>query len=231
MIRIRYYYLLSLLILLNSCAKQNQHLNKKENVYEVVKFLYDDAVTSHLKIVALPQPIAPASGSNISRDSILKMIKEFRKVPKDTFSLINNRIRKFGRYIVAIDSVLKPPYPLDINEKSLKDCLIDNEFKSIYNDFKSLRDTVSINVNEIENNEYSYIIPYQDYFRKLPRRGFDKYDILLGFSNIQFNDTYTKAIIISSVAFDRLNGFGEIIFLEKKKSQWTIKCREGLYIS
>lgn len=229
--KIKYYYYFLTLILLSSCSKQNKQQNEKVNIYEVVELLYDNAVTNHLKVVALPQPVAPSPGSNISSDSIHKMIEEYRKIPKDTFVLINNHLKKFGRYIVAVDSVLKPPYLSDINKEYLKDCLIDDDFKSIYDDFKKVKDTVSINVNKIENNNYSYIVPYQDYFKKLYRKGFDKFDILLSFSNIQFNNEYNKAVLILSVAFDKLNSFSEIIFLEKKNSKWNIKCKQVISIS
>ena len=62
-------------------------------------------------------------------------------------------------------------------------------------------------------------------------KGYDKYDIIINFSRIAFNENNTKAIVIMGVGFGKLNGFSAMYFLEKKNDKWYIKYEKGLTIS
>lgn len=223
------------LILLGCNKKQN---NKVVDTYEVLKVIYDHIITSHLKIVALPQPPIgpPPYGRKISSDS-KKRLDSIRKIaelnwsiPKDTIKLMKKLIKRNGRYIVSIDSILRPPYTTDITSKYLKEYL-DVGFNEVYTSFTRIKDSISIAVSKIPNNEYSYIIPYRSYYNNMPRKGYDKIDIGLWFTNIAFNQERNKAIIIVGVGMGRLNGFSAIYFLQKRKGEWFIKGEKGLNIS
>jgi hypothetical protein len=216
-----------LTIIILGCDRKQY--NKDEDIYNVLKVMYDHMVTSRLKITALPQPIPPSSlVMKKKSDSInIKTVSDLIN-SKDTINLIKSFIKKNGRYIVSIDSILRPPYTLDIEEKHLQEFL---DFKQIYASFKSIKDSVNVDVSLIPNNEYSYVIPYKSYYKDLPSRGYNKIDIGLWFSNIAFNQKRNKAILIVGVGLGRLNGFSAIYFLEKRKVKWFIKYKKGLTIS
>ncbi len=84
-----------------------------------------------------------------------------------------------------------------------------------------------------KRNEFKQdsLIYYSEKIKKLPRKGFDKIDMLFSFSNITFNKKYNKAIVVVGVSFGKLNGFSTLIYLEKKHLHWEIKCEEVLSIS
>ena len=221
-------------ILLGCNGKQN---NKEVNdTYDVLKVMYDYIITSHLEIVALPQPpIGPppfdlkiSSDSKKRLDSIRKLAELDWSIPKDTIKAIKSFIKKNGRYIVSIDSILRPPFTSDIQERYLKEYL---DFNEVYTSFKKIKDSTNINISKIPNNQYSYIIPYKNYYNNMPRKGYDKIDIGLWFSNIAFNEEGNKAIIIVGVGMGKLNGFSSIFFLKKRKGKWFIKHKKGLTIS
>lgn len=196
--------------------------SKKINIDGVIYALFNDVTTTHIEYAAFP---APPFRSDINLDSIVKENKK-----KDTIAIIRNLLRKRGKYIVAINTSLEPPYTKNIKKDYIKGCLV-NDFENIYEDFKKIKDTLNIDITNIPLNDYAYILPYQTYYSKMPRRGFDKYNMILSITNITFNKDFTKAITIMGVSLGRLNGYSAIYFLEKKKDKWIIKCEKGLTIS
>ena len=213
------------LILLGCNEKQN---NKEADTYEVLSVVYNEVITSYLRIVSFPPPRPPAPTSNVSRDSIKKKLELEISIPKDTVKAIKSFIKKNGRYIVSIDSILRPPYTSDIHQRYIKEYL---DFNEVYTSFRSIEDSISVDISKIPNNEYSYIIPYRSYYKDMPRRGYNKIDIGLWFTNIAFNQERNKAIIIVGVGMGRLNGFSAMYFLEKRKRKWFVKYEKGLTIS
>lgn len=209
-----------------SCKKENIISNEEENTYKVLSVLYDDLTRQEIIYSAFPaQPPNPS----ISWDSIKKNMELDRKIAKDTVKIIENLIKKNGRLIVAINPKLFIPYTNDFKDEYFKEYL-DN-YSEIFYSFKEIKDTLPIDVSKIPINKYSYILPYQEYYSKMPKRGYDKYDIILNFSRIAFNKKNTKAIVIMGVGIGKLNGFSAMYFLEKTKGKWYIKFEKGLTIS
>jgi hypothetical protein len=209
-----------------SCKKENIISNEEENTYKVLSVLYNDLTRQEIIYSAFP---APPPNPNISWDSINKNMELDRKIEKDTLKIIDDLIKKNGRLIVAINSTLFVPYTDDFKNEHFKDYL-DN-YRELFYSFKKIKDSLLIDVSKIPINKYSYILPYQEYYSKMPKRGYDKYDINLNFSRIAFNKKNNKAIVIMGVGFGKLNGFSAMYFLEKTKGKWFIKQEKGLSIS
>ncbi len=208
-----------------SCKKENI-ISKEENTYKVLSVLYNDLTRQEIIYSAFPPPPPPP---NISWDSIKKIMAEDKKIEKDTVRIINNLIKKNGRLIVAINPTLFVPYPDEFKKEHFKEYLDD--YSEIFYSFKEIKDTLPIDVSKIPLNKYSYILPYQEFYSKMPKKGYDKYDIILNFSRIAFNKKNTKAIVIMGVGFGKLNGFSAMYFLENTKGKWFIKHVKGLSIS
>ncbi|MFK8060409.1 MAG: hypothetical protein AB8B78_10000 [Polaribacter sp.] len=216
-----------LIIVFVKCDKKQE--SKEDNLYEILSVLYNDIIDYHIKDISVPKPKSVPPGSSVSLDSIKKIIENDRKTEKDTVKFINEFVKKNGKLIVAINPTLFTPYTDNLKKEYLKDCI--DGYEDIFLSLKETKDSLAINIAKIPLNKYSYILPYQDYYKKTSKKGYDKYDIILNFSNITFNKNFTKAILITGVGFGKLNGFSFISFLEKRKGKWYVKCEKGLTIS
>ncbi|QMU62952.1 MAG: hypothetical protein GKR88_00800 [Flavobacteriaceae bacterium] len=204
------------------CNSHNNSNYELEEIYNVLGTLSSYITNKKMVFYALP---APPPIEKVSLDSIIELYRN-----KDTTKLINSLVKKNGRLIVAVDPKLNPPYLLDAKKYYLQKCL-KQDFNEVYSNFKSIKDTVDIDVSKIQMDNYSFIIPYRDHYKSLTRKGCEKFNVLLKFSRIAFNKDYTKAIVIMSAGFGKLNGFSAVYFLDKDGSTWVIKCDKGLTIS
>ncbi|WP_062056229.1 hypothetical protein [Aquimarina longa] len=64
--------------------------------------------------------------------------------------------------------------------------------------------------------------------RRYVEKNFDK---LINFSQISFNQNYTKAVLIVGVNMGPLNGYTSLVFLEKINDAWQIKDIDTFSIS
>ena len=69
------------------------------------------------------------------------------------------------------------------------------------------------------------------YFKGNEKDIYDKIDFLYSFSTINFNEDYTKAVLILGVSRSKLSGFADLIVLKKVNNQWYIIKRQNLQIS
>jgi PBP1b-binding outer membrane lipoprotein LpoB len=220
-----YIYILILLssILFYSCKKKNLNNSVKENTYKVLSVLHHD-VSRYKMIHFAFQPLPP--NPNISWDSIKKAMELDKSIEKDTVKIVDALIKKNGRLIVAIDSVLTPSWA-----DNLKNIKQHEDYEELLKQFISNKDTVNIDVSKITSNKYAFIIPYREDYKYLHRKGYDKFNINLSFSKVEFNKEKNKAIVIMGASFGKLNGFSALYFLEKKNGNWIIKYEKGLSIS
>jgi len=209
-----------------SCKKENfesSENSEKENNYKVISVLYHKICKDIMTFYAFP---APPPNPNISWDSIKKIMELDKKIEKDTVKTIDELIKKNGKIIVAIDSVLTQHWTE--NTQSLKNY---NGYGELLKQFVSNKDTLNIDVSKITSNKYASSISYREDFKQLQMKGFEKLNINLSFSKVQFNKEKNKEIVIMGARFGKLNGFSAIYFLEKKKNKWVIKYEKGLSIS
>lgn len=213
------------IILFSSCKKNEVNNSEKENTYKVLSVLHHD-LSRYKMIYSAFQPLPPDPNSNISWDSIKKLIELDKKIEKDTVRIVDALIKKNGRLIVAINSALTPNWNDNLN--NLKQ---QKGYGKLLKQFISNKDTVNIDVSKITSNKYAFIIPYKEDYKYLHRNGYEKFDIHLSFSKVEFNKDKNKAIVIMGASFGKLNGFSSIYFLEKKNGNWIIKYENGLSIS
>lgn len=209
----------SFLISLSACKKDGIG---KDDTNKIITFLSSNIINEKITFFAFP---APPPNPNISWDSIQKIMAEDKKIEKDTVKIVNALLKRNGRLIVAIDSVLKPNWADNI--KNIK----YQGYEKLLEQFISSKDSLPIDVSRITSNKYAFIIPYRKDYQYLPRKGYEKFNINLNFSNVKFNKKNNKAIVIMGVGFGKLNGYSAIYFLEKKKEKWYIKYEKGLSIS
>lgn len=222
-----YIYILILLpsIFFYSCKRNDLNNSVKENTYKVLSVLHLDISRYEIMSYAFPGS-PPDPNSSISWDSIKKVMELDKGIEKDTVKIADALIKKNGRLIVAIDSVLTPNWADNI--KNIKQ---HQGYGKLLKQFISNKDTVNIDVSKITSNKYAFIIPYREDYKYLHRNGYEKFNIHLSFSKVEFNKEKNKAIVIMGASFGKLNGFSAIYFLEKRNGSWIVKYQNGLTIS
>ena len=215
------------MMILTGCAKKDS----KDHEHSIIKVLFDKFIDDHLKIIAFTPKISPPiPDSNVNLDSLYMLLEKERSIRKDTNKIIEKYIKENGRFVVAVI-----PYQTSdsIEKEKLFIQKCNTKFISKESSKESVKDMKKNNINltKIKDNKSAVILPYQDFYKETPRKGFDKYDIVMSFSNIIFNKNETKAFIIVGMSFDKLSGFSSLVYLEKEFGIWKVKCEKGLSIS
>ncbi len=106
------------------------------------------------------------------------------------------------------------------------------EFKNLTDNLRGLKANELFNLSKVHIKRPFELSILDTLKKKKDRRYIEKnFDKLLIFSNISFNDTYTKAVAIVGVNMGPLNGYSSLVFLEKKNGKWNIKGTDTLSIS
>ncbi len=195
-----------------SCRVDNSI--EKENTYQVLSLLTNEFTANSKKIIFKipPPPDGSKSKHKLSIKDSLLLYKQFYE------ETIKQKVIALKPKMFGIDK--KHPFKevCNINQKFL-------------NSFFNLKDSKKINLNKINLNKKDSLIYYSDSYKKMRTKGFDKIDICLNFSRINFDRDYKEAIVIVGLSYGKLDGFSAIYFLEKKKGNWYIKCEKELSIS
>lgn len=218
----RNYIICLLLLALMSCGSKGNPTDNSKDLYDVISKVHQDIILKEMISYAFPAP-PPVKGMNL--DSLIESRKN-----KDTLKLIEELVKKRGKLIVAIDSVMSPPKLSAKTKSSVNECL-NLGFKDQYQSFKKLKDTINIDISRLPVSNYSINIPYQKSYKSLPLKGFEKFDIYLKFSTIAFNTDRTRACMVTSGSFGIRIGFTAIYFLRKENSKWIVDCQKMLSIS
>ena len=211
-----------LLLTFISCGSEKKSENNTKDLYAIVSTMYNH-VTMETMISYTFQAPPPVKGMNL--DSLIASRKD-----KDTLKLMKELVRKRGKLIIAIDSLMSPPQLSNNTKSYVKECL-DSGFEDAFKLFKSERDTISLDITRLSATDFSIATPFGDKDKNSLNQDFEKFNVYLKFSNISFNKDRTKAYVVIGVRFGRRNGFSSIYFLRKEKSKWIIKCKRGLSIS
>jgi len=187
---------------------------EKENTYQVLSLLINEYTSNSKKIIFNIPP--PPNGTKLKQKlSIKDSLLLYKQFYEET---IKQKVIALKPKMFGIDK--KHPFKevCNINQKFL-------------NSFFNLKDSKKINLNKINLNKKDSLIYYSDSYKKMRTKGFDKIDICLNFSRINFDRDYKEAIVIVGLSYGKLDGFSAIYFLEKKKGNWYIKCEKELSIS
>jgi len=200
-----------LFLTLFSCNFENRE--DVNNRYEIISLLYEK-LAQPIDIMFPPPPPDSlnyifSSKDSTRIDSIIKGIKEKRKKKK---------------FIVAIY-----PYLNYYKDSKYNDYMIDCFESNIIKIEK--KDSIKIDINKITKKRNDSVIYFKEELILKGRKDYETFDVLISFSQIEFNKTYTKAMIIGTVSTSRLAGITILYFLEKVNNKWIIKCQETLSIS
>ena len=204
--------ILLLFVILLSCNIDNR--KEEDNRYKIISMLFDK-LAQPIDLVFPPPPpdslnYVFKSKDSIRIDSIIKRVKSERENKK---------------FIVAVH----PLFNSYVNgSRKGKDCF---GFDETINKLMTVKDSLSVDINKIITKRKDSIIYFKEELILKGKKDYETFDVLISFSHIIFNKTYTKAIITGSVSTSRLAGTTILYFLEKIDNKWTIKCQETLSIS
>lgn len=202
------------ILVLHACDKSIEQ--EKKNTNQILSLLYGQLAEPMEPVFPPPPPDSLdyvfTSKDSIRIDSLITQIKKERAE---------------RRFIVAIDSLNKP-YP-NVSQNNIdKKC---EGFLEILSKLQQQEDTLKIDISKIENTRNDSIVYFKEELLTEDSRDFFKFDMLLSFSRIAFNEDYTKAVLKVSESRSKLAGSSSIYFLEKINGKWQIKCTKELMIS
>lgn len=193
-----------------SCKKR-QDL-KSENLHKIITVLSDTLI----------KPIPPPPPPNL--------VQGEKYIHNKQDSL--NTIKRFNEYKVKTQIIaFYQTTTMTIHPKKIRlnpSCI---DYKILLDDFYSIQEKKEIDISKIKIKRNDSLIYFKEDLLEKGQKDFEKFNILLTFSNAIFNEKYDKAIIIGSINFSKLAGVKTLYFLEKKDNKWKIKCEKGLSIS
>ncbi|WP_299247913.1 hypothetical protein [uncultured Aquimarina sp.] len=135
---------------------------------------------------------------------------------------IMNRTQKVALYPVLFTTT----------EKFTKNEKLGQEYNKLVNDLGQFNSEDQIDINKVRTSKSINLQLVDTIKLKSNRRYIDKnYDILIRISNISFNDSLDKAVLIIGSSRGYLNGASSLIFLEKINGIWKIKNIDTFSIS
>ncbi|RPD91182.1 hypothetical protein EGM88_15090, partial [Aureibaculum marinum] len=139
-------FILLIIVLVSSCSKDNSKIEENNN-YKIISLIYDD-LAKPIEPVFPPPPPDSLNYAFTSKDSTR------------IDSLINkiNDERSKRRFIVAIDSLLKPYSNVSLNNID-KNC---SDYTNILSKLQQQKDTLKLDISSIENSRNDSTI----YFKK-----------------------------------------------------------------
>jgi len=205
---------LLLFIILFSCNIDNE--KEEKNKYQILSLLYDRLAQPTDPVFPPPPP-----------DSL-----NYVFTSKDS-ARINSTIEKFikerdgRRQIVAIYPQLNPYIGGSRKERG-KDC---SEYDEAINKLISLKDSLKIDIDKIITRRNDSIIYFKKELLDEYSRDFYKFDALISFSRVAFNEDFMKAVVVGSISHSKLAGVSVLYFLEKINDTWEVRCTKELSIS
>ncbi len=146
-------------------------------------------------------------------------LKPFSKIQKDSILNQNEKITLF-------------PIQKEIHQKFSKKEKLGEEFNKLVDNLSNLKETRKIDLSKIEISRPYQLSIIDTLAIKNDRRYIEKnFDKLINFSQISFNEHYTKAVLTVGVNMGPMNGYSSLVFLEKINDVWQIKNVDTYSIS
>lgn len=220
-----YPFLLFLLTICFSCNK-NEKIKTKEK-YKILNLVYHHFSNDLLDSFVLRQtPRKKVKHIDYKRfstdkkysDSIYNLMYNKDSLAKTRKRLKNNKLLYQKRFVIET----KMSRYHNLKEKNhLK---IPNDFTNLYKNFVAFKEYDSLDIYKLISINNDSLIKFHKQLleKQLPRPDFYTFDVIVSFSDIIFNKSYSKAIIIGTTTFSRTNSHADIIFLEEKNKKWKI---------
>lgn len=209
-----------------SCTKTKEI--REENKYQIINLIYNNFSNEYMTFFVFPArpSLLPDEDIDYRRmlndktymDSLHK-IKSSNKISKtdSLFKIKKYTDNKENQQIFAIDLKMEKYHNLKNRELQKN----KTDFENLYKKFVASEKIDSLNIHNILPKNNDSIIPFRkELLKDKVGVGFRKFNILVSFSNIVFNNSYSKAILISTRAFSGTDAHSLIYFLEKEDGKW-----------
>ena len=195
-------------IILSSCQKKDNDLEFEKKVMNDIFIDLIDSIYEDLDFIPPPPPPYPEiyyeTNNQRIKDSIIEKLEENNKIIIAVVDTINSFSENYK--IKLIGQYGKLDFNIDTNS-------IKTEYK--------------INLTEF-NKTNKYLFKYSSEFPKnseLWRWKFENnYDLkaIISFSRILFDKNKEFGVLMSGIAYGKLNGNGVLIFIKKESDKWII---------
>lgn len=208
--------LIKYFIILLVCISCDSNENKSDkNKYHILNLIYRDYSKYQMEffVFQAKQPPPPSNSSYKGKNSKLNLLNK-----KDSLIKIKNYIRnKENQQIFAFDSKMKRYH--NMKGRKLKENMI--AFESLYKDFVASKKIDFLDINKItpQNNDKLTVFK-SELLKNKVNVEFESFDVFVSFSDIIFNNNYSKAIVIGTRSFSRTDTHSFIYFLEKQNGKW-----------
>lgn len=198
-----------ILLCITFCSCGGGDNDIKENKGEILSIL-TDTLTS-----LIPQRFPPLPVGYTLKDS-LQTVKTKKKLKEQR----NSKIHK-----IAI-----PPYLSSVKGVNVENLQIEEEFKKLVYDLKTL-EAQPLDLSLINTDRNDSIIEFNENLLDPQVSDFLEFDLLITFSRIAFNENGNKAVVIGTSSTSGLAGFSALYFFERTKEKWNIVKSITLWIS
>lgn len=209
---IKYFIIFFLFI---SC--KNKENKVEQNKYEILNLLYKEYSKQQMEFYVFPinKTIPPPSSEYENKEVGIysnKITKE------DSLKKINQYLNtKENRQVFAFDLNMKKYQ--NLNNKKIKQKVLD--FEKLFKKFITSKEKDSLNIKKISQNNNDSLIEYnEDLQTNKIGVEFTKFNVLISFSNIVFNDEYSKAILIGTRSFSGTDSHSLIYYFRKHNGKW-----------
>ena len=220
---LKYFIILFIFI---SCNKKEKKIEK--NKYQILNLIYSNFSKHEMEFFVFPtkQPLDLPDGidyrklstDTVYRDSLHDKLYSKKISRKDSLLKIKKYTdNKENQKIFAFDLKMEKYHNLKDRERKKN----KTGFENLYKKFIESKKIDSLNIYEISpKNNDSIVIFRKELLKDKVSVDFKKFNVLVSFSDIVFNNNYSKAIVIGTRVFSGIDSHSLIYFLEKENGKW-----------
>jgi len=193
---------------------------EENNRYQIITLLFEE----------LAKPVELVYGPNYSGEPLTRK----DSAHQDSLFESIRKERAKRKFIVAI----YPYFTDDIYAKypSFKECPQYYKLMEEADYLKKYEIRIDIgeetfDINKLKNTRNDSIIIFKNELLNKDSKEYDKFNILISFSDIIFNDDYTMATIKVYHSYSKLGGESTLFVLKKIGDKWLIKCENVTGVS
>lgn len=112
----------------------------------------------------------------------------------------------------------------------VEDLKINDEFKSLVLQLKSL-EAKPLNLSLLKTKSNDSIIEYEEHLLDPQVSDYLKFDLLISFSRIAFNESGNKGVVVGTKSTSGLAGHSSIYFFTRKNGKWRIIKSIGIWVA
>jgi len=205
-----------IILIFTSCI--NKESIREKNIHQIVNLIYSDFSQQEMEFYVFPvskPPLNSVMNNDIYNKNIIKPLTK-----KDSLIKINQYLNnKKNQQIFAFNLKMERYHNLKNKIIPIK----NDDFKNLYNEFIKSNKLNTLNINKIIPKNNDSIIQL-----KRENLDFKNNNIIISFSNIVFNNDFSKSIIIATKSWSALDSYSLIYFLEKRNNIWVVTFKKTL---